>query len=40
MFFGGLGMSMMLAGLAWAARVLWLQRERISDSLAEGFKIR
>jgi len=34
MFFGGLGMAMMAAGLAWAARVLWLQRDRIDDSLA------
>ena len=28
---------MMLAGLAWAARVLWLQRERIGDSMSTDF---
>jgi hypothetical protein len=33
MFFGGLGMAMMAAGLAWAARVLWLQRDRIDRSM-------
>jgi len=32
--FGGLGMAMMLAALAWAARVLWLQKARVSDSLS------
>jgi hypothetical protein len=28
LFFGLAGMAMMLAALAWAARILWLQRER------------
>jgi hypothetical protein len=32
LFFGWLGRAMMLAGLAWAAYVLWLQRARLSDS--------
>jgi hypothetical protein len=32
LFFGGTGMAMMLAALAWAARILWLQRARLSDS--------
>jgi hypothetical protein len=32
MFFGVLGMAMMLAGLAWAGWVLKLQRPRLSDS--------
>ena len=31
LFFGALGMAMMLAALAWAARVLWLQRAREND---------
>ena len=31
-FFGGLGRTMMLAGLVWAAWMVWLQRARISDS--------
>lgn len=31
-FFGGLGRAMMLAGLAWAAWMVWLQKARISDS--------
>ena len=35
LFFGVAGMAMMVAALAWAARVLQLQRERISDSLAD-----
>jgi hypothetical protein len=37
LFFGWLGRAMMLAALAWAAWVLWLQRARLSDSvLAES----
>jgi len=28
LLFGALGVAMMLAGLAWAARVLWLQKAR------------
>lgn len=36
LFFGWVGKAMMLAALAWAAWVLWLQRARLSDSpLAE-----
>lgn len=31
-FFGGVGRVMMLSGLAWAAWMIWLQRERLSDS--------
>lgn len=31
LFFGVAGMAMMLAALAWAARVLWLQRERLTQ---------
>ena len=34
LFFGMVGMAMMLAALAWAASVLKMQKERISDSLA------
>lgn len=33
LFFGWVGKAMMLAALAWAARILWLQRERMSDAL-------
>jgi hypothetical protein len=32
-FWGGVGRVLMLAALAWAAWVLWLQRARLSDSL-------
>jgi hypothetical protein len=32
LFFGWVGRAMMLAGLAWAAYALWLQRARLSDS--------
>jgi hypothetical protein len=32
-FFAGLGMAMMAAGLAWAAWILRLQRQRLGDSL-------
>jgi len=36
LFFGWVGKAIMLAALAWAAWVLWLQRARLSDSpLAE-----
>jgi hypothetical protein len=38
MLFGALGMATMLAALAWAARVLLLQRARLSDSLADDFE--
>jgi hypothetical protein len=31
-FFGWLGKAMMVVGLAWAAWMVWLQRERLSDS--------
>ena len=31
-FFGWVGEAMMLAGLAWAAWMLWLQYQRLSDS--------
>ncbi len=31
-FSGWVGRALMLAGLAWAGWVLWLQRERLSDS--------
>ncbi len=31
-FFGWLGRAMMLAGLAWAACMVWLQRSRLSES--------
>ena len=40
LFFGGVGMALMLAALAWAARLLRLQRERISDSLSADFDVR
>jgi hypothetical protein len=40
LFFGALGMAMMAAALAWAWRALGLQRERISDSLADDFEVR
>jgi len=33
LFFGWLGRAMMLAALAWAGVVLWLQRRNLSDSL-------
>ena len=33
LFFGAAGMAAMLAALAWGARVLWLQKKRISDPL-------
>lgn len=33
LFFGVAGMAMMLAALLWAARVLKMQKERITDSL-------
>jgi len=32
LFFGFVGHATMLAGLAWAAIVVWLQKERLSDS--------
>jgi len=35
LFFGAVGWLVMLAGLAWAACVVWLQRERVSDSVFE-----
>lgn len=31
-FFGGLGKMIMVAGLAWAAWIIWLQKARLSDS--------
>ncbi len=38
LFFALAGMAMMVAALAWAARILWLQRERFSDgSLAKDY---
>ena len=39
LFFGAVGMAMMAAALAWAARVVWLQRSRISDSLVADFDL-
>lgn len=33
LFFGWVGKAMMLAGLAWAGWVLWLQRERLAAPL-------
>ncbi len=39
LFFGWVGKAMMLAALAWAAWIIWLQKARLSDSpLAEGDK--
>jgi hypothetical protein len=32
LFFGGFGMLVMAAGLAWGAWLVWLQREKLSDS--------
>lgn len=32
LFFGWLGKAMMVAGLAWAACIVWLQKSRLSDS--------
>ncbi len=34
LFFGWVGRVMMLAALAWAAYVLWLQKARLGDSLS------
>jgi len=31
-FFGGFGKAIMVAGLAWAAWMIWLQKARLSDS--------
>jgi len=31
-FFGWVGKALMLAGIAWAAWLIWLQRARLSDS--------
>jgi hypothetical protein len=39
LFFAAVGAAVMLAALAWAARVLWLQRSRISDSLGDEFEM-
>ena len=36
LFFGVAGMAVMLAALAWAARILWLQRERVSEGSLAG----
>ena len=36
LFFGLAGMTMMLAALAWAARILWLQRGRVSEGSLAG----
>jgi len=39
LFFGWVGKAMMLAALAWAAWIIWLQKARLSDSpLAEEDK--
>ena len=32
LFFGGFGMLVMAAGLAWGAWLVWLQKEKLSDS--------
>jgi hypothetical protein len=40
LFFGFVGKAMMLAALAWAAWIIWLQKARLSDSpLAEEDKV-